>query len=137
MEVLLETYYILLPIVATGLIGWVGILLKDQKKQAKIREAGIRRQEEENKKRQTAQSEALMLILRYMLQRYHGEYMLQGKITYSQLRNWRDIYSAYAILGGNSIAEEWNEEVEELDKYESSSEMSLYESIIRKKHTIE
>ena len=33
MKVLLETYYILLPIIATALIGWVGVLLKGQKKE--------------------------------------------------------------------------------------------------------
>lgn len=35
MEVLLQTYYILLPIIATALVGWVGVLLKDQKKKRK------------------------------------------------------------------------------------------------------
>lgn len=32
MEVILQTYYTLLPIIATALVGWVGILLKNQKK---------------------------------------------------------------------------------------------------------
>lgn len=38
MEVLLQTYYILLPIIATALVGWVGVLLKDQKKKEKDRD---------------------------------------------------------------------------------------------------
>ena len=32
MEVILQTYYTLLPIIATALVGWVGVLLKNQRK---------------------------------------------------------------------------------------------------------
>ena len=32
MEILLQTYYILLPVVATALIGWVGVQIKKQRK---------------------------------------------------------------------------------------------------------
>ena len=122
-KLILETYYILLPIVATALIGWVGYLLKDQKKK-----------EDDRDIKQKAQTTAIMLVLRYMLQRYHGEYKLQGKITYSQYKNWQEIYETYRILGGNSIAEEWNEEVEEMEKAEAHDDMSLYELALRNKY---
>ena len=122
-KLILETYYILLPIVATALIGWVGYLLKDQKKK-----------EDDRDVKQKAQTTAIMLVLRYMLQRYHGEYKLQGKITYSQYKNWQEIYETYRILGGNSIAEEWNEEVEEMEKAEDHDDMSLYELALRNKY---
>lgn len=122
-KLILETYYILLPIVATALIGWVGYLLKDQKKK-----------EDDRDVKQKAQTTAIMLVLRYMLQRYHGEYKLQGKITYSQYKNWQEIYETYRILGGNSIAEEWNEEVEEMKKAEAHDDMSLYELALRNKY---
>lgn len=122
-KLILETYYILLPIVATALIGWVGYLLKDQKKK-----------EDDRDVKQKAQNTAIMLVLRYMLQRYHGEYKLQGKITYSQYKNWQEIYETYRILGGNSIAEEWNEEVEEMEKAEAHDDMSLYELALRNKY---
>lgn len=122
-KLILETYYILLPIVATALIGWVGYLLKDQKKK-----------EDDRDVKQKAQTTAIMLVLRYMLQRYHGEYKLQGKITYSQYKNWQEIYKTYRILGGNSIAEEWNEEVEEMEKVEAHDDMSLYELALRNKY---
>jgi len=122
-KLILETYYILLPIVATALIGWVGYLLKDQKKK-----------EDDRDVKQKAQTTAIMLVLRYMLQRYHGEYKLQGKITYSQYKNWQEIYETYRILGGNSIAEEWNEEVEEMEKAEAHDDMSLYELALRNKY---
>lgn len=122
-KLILETYYILLPIVATALIGWVGYLLKDQKKK-----------EDDRDVKQKAQTTAIMLVLRYMLQRYHGEYKIQGKITYSQYKNWQEIYETYRILGGNSIAEEWNEEVEEMEKAEAHDDMSLYELALRNKY---
>lgn len=120
MKILLETYYILLPIIATALIGWVGVLLNGQKKE-KI----------EAEKRQAAQSQGIMLILRYMLQRYHGEYRMQKEITYNQYKNWKDIYQIYTDLGGNSIAEEWNEDIEHMNKCESVQEMSIYEAMLK------
>ena len=120
MEVLLQTYYTLLPIIATALVGWVGILLKNQKKKDTDRE-----------EKQKALSEGIMMILRYMLQRYHGEYMIQKKISYSQYQNWKDIFSVYKALGGNSIAIEWDHEIDELDKCES--DVSPYEEMLKKR----
>lgn len=122
MKVLLETYYILLPIVATALIGWVGVLLKGQKKE-----------KTETEKRQEAQSAGIMMVLRYMLQRYHTEYKMQGKITYNQYKNWKDMYKVYTDLHGNSVAAEWDEDVERMEKCDSASEMSIYESMLRDK----
>lgn len=120
MKVLLETYYILLPIVATALIGWVGVLLKGQKKE-----------KTELEKRQEAQSAGIMMVLRYMLQRYHNEYKLQGRITYNQYKNWKDMYKVYSELHGNSVAVEWDEDIERMEKCESASEMSIYEVMLK------
>ena len=120
MKILLETYYILLPIIATALIGWVGVLLNGQKKE-----------KTEAEKRQAAQSQGIMLILRYMLRRYHGEYCMQKEITYNQYKNWKDIYQIYTDLGGNSIAEEWNEDIEDMNKCESVQEMAIYEAMLK------
>lgn len=120
MEVLLQTYYTLLPIIATALVGWVGVLLKNQKKKDTDRE-----------EKQKALSEGIMMILRYMLQRYHGEYMIQGRISYSQYQNWKDIFGVYRALGGNSIAIEWDHEIDELDKCES--DVSPYEEMLKKR----
>lgn len=120
MEVILQTYYTLLPIIATALVGWVGILLKNQKKKDTDRE-----------EKQKALSEGIMMILRYMLQRYHGEYMIQGKISYSQYQNWKDIFGVYRALGGNSIAIEWDHEIDEIDKCES--DVSPYEEMLKRR----
>ena len=119
MEVILQTYYTMLPIIATALVGWVGALLKKQKKK-----------ETDQEKRQEALSEGIMMILRYMLQRYHGEYMIQGRISYSQYQNWKDIFRVYRALGGNSVAIEWDHEIDDLDKCES--DVSPYEEILKK-----
>ena len=120
MEILLQTYYILLPIVATALIGWVGVLLKNQKKEERKKED-----------KQKALSDGITMILRYMLQRYHGEYMIRKKISYGQYQNWKDMMSVYRALGGNSIAIEWDHEIDELDKCES--DVSPYEQMLKKR----
>lgn len=119
MEVLLQTYYTLLPIIATALVGWVGVLLKNQKKKDTDRE-----------EKQKALSEGIMMILRYMLQRYHGEYMIQKKISYSQYQNWKDMMTVYRALGGNSIAIEWDHDIDDLEKCES--DVSPYEEMLKK-----
>lgn len=121
MNILLETYYILLPIVATALIGWVGYLLKDQKKK------GLEQEE-----KQAAFAAGIMMVLRYMLRRYHGEYMLQGYITYNQYKDWCEMLHVYVSLGGNSVALEWDKDIQHLEKRESASEASLYEVALRK-----
>ena len=131
MDVILQTYYILLPIVATALVGWVGVLLKEQHKKEKDKEEFIKAKEEEQERVRKANSEGIMLVLRYMLNRYHVEYMIQGKITYDQYKDWMDLYDAYKALGGNSIAEDWNRHIENLDKTDYISDMPPFEAMIR------
>lgn len=130
MNILLETYYILLPIIATAILGWVGILLKEQKKKESDKDKIAQKKEEEIASIRKANSEGIKLILRYMLKRYHSEYMLQEKITYNQYKDWIDLWKAYEALNGNSIAEEWNDDIEKLDKCDSISDMSLYETVL-------
>lgn len=120
MEILLQTYYILLPIVATALIGWVGVLLKKQRKK-----------EEDSEAKQEAFASGITMVLRYMLQRYHGEYIIQGKISYNQYKNWKDIFTVYRTLGGNSIALEWDEDIDQLEKCDS--DISPYEAMLKHK----
>lgn len=126
LEFIKETYFVLLPIVATGLVGWVGYLLKEQRKKEEEREKKELEKENELSIVQRAQSEGIMMILRYMLQRYHGEFKIQGKITWSQYKNWKDFYSVYEALHGNSIAKEWDEEIERMEKDDSESDISIY-----------
>lgn len=131
-EVLLQTYYILLPVISTALIGWVGMMLKEQREKEKHRENKIKEDEAEAKKIRKANSTGIMLVLRYMLKRYHSEYMIQEKMSYAQYQDWLDLYHAYKALGGNSIADEWNEDVERLKKSDSASNISPFEVMLQK-----
>ena len=130
LDFLVETYYILLPIVATALIGWVGMLLKEQKKDKKDVEEKAKQKEEQIARIRKANSEGIKLVLRYMLNRYHTEYMIQGKITYSQYKDWMDLFAAYTALGGNSIAMDWNDDIEKMDKCNALEKMSTFEAMV-------
>ena len=131
MEIILETYYTLLPIVATTFIGWVGFILKKQHRKEKDRDDRIKTKQQEDDIIRKANSKGTMLILRYMLNRYHTEYMAQGKMAYSQYKDWIELYDAYVALGGNSIAVEWNKDIEELEKCDFIEGRSLFENIVR------
>lgn len=61
-----------------------------------------------------ANSEGIKLILRYMLERYHAEYMIQEFVTPDQRRLYRDIYEAYEGLHGNGEGTKMEEEIMEL-----------------------
>lgn len=137
MEFLLDVYNILLPIILTGLMGWIGTMLSDQKKEKKKAEEKIKQKEEKIAQVRHANSEGIKLVLRYMLNRYHTEYMIQGKITYSQYKDWMDMFEAYTALNGNSIAVEWNEDIEHMEKCDSLDTMSVFEYMVREtaKHT--
>ena len=131
MDFLVDIYNVLLPIVATALMGWIGTLLKDQKKEKKDAEEKIKQKEEKIAQVRKANSEGIKLVLRYMLNRYHTEYMIQGKITYAQYQNWIDIFAAYRALDGNSIAMEWNDDIEAMEKCNTLGKMSVFESMVR------
>lgn len=131
MEFLVDIYNVLLPVVATALMGWIGTLLKNQKKEKKATEEKNKQKEEKIAQIRKANSEGIKLVLRYMLNRYHTEYGIQGKITYSQYKDWMDLFAAYRALGGNSIAMDWNEDVEKMDKCDTLNKMSTFEAMIR------
>lgn len=133
MDVILQTYYILLPIIATALIGWVGAMLKGQKKREQERIRAEKEKAHVAEKESKAASTGIMLVLRYMLKRYHSEYMLQGKVTYAQYQDWRDIFAAYSALGGNSVAVDWNDDIEGLERTDSIPSASPFEAML--KHT--
>ncbi len=55
--------------------------------------------------------EGLKIVMRYMLQRYHAEYMMQGFVTSHQRSDFLEAYDLYKAKGGNGTAEGWHEEV--------------------------
>lgn len=85
-DFLRETYFVVLPIVVTSFMGWIGVMLTKQQKE------------------RSANSRGTMLILRYMLRRYHVEYMHKGYVTQGQYREFEEMYGAYHELGGNGAA---------------------------------
>ena len=77
-------------------MGWIGTQLNKQQKE------------------RSANSRGTMLILRYMLERYHTEFMYQGYITEVDYHNVEDIYNAYHELGGNGCATAMWEDIKRL-----------------------
>ena len=110
-DFLMKTYMVVLPAVV-GYIIW--LLQEGKKTQRKQREENNRRHVEE-RIRQEANSKGTMLMLRYMLSRYHTEFMLQEFITSEQFRNFEEIFNSYRALGGNSVAVKWYEEIKSLE----------------------
>lgn len=131
MEVLLETYYLLLPIVATALVGWVVYILKSQRAERIKDRVELEKKNEERDNINRLNSVAFMLVLRYMLRRYHSEYMLQKSMTYAQYEDWKELFSAYTALGGNSVAVDWNKDICNLKKTEYASSGSVYEELLK------
>lgn len=115
MDIILDLFKNSFGIILTGFMGYVIWLLQEQKKeQTKLKEM-----QEEEKKQSEATNKALvdgvMLQLRYMLQRYHTEYMLQEFVTTEQYRNFEEIYNVYHSLKGNGAATKWFDAIKELE----------------------
>lgn len=104
MEIIQQTYFIVLPIVVTAFMGWITSQLKSQQKER-----------EEQKKNAKANDRGVMLMLRYMLERYHIEYMHKGYITRGQYSMFKELYDAYHDLGGNGYATRMWEDVQGLE----------------------
>lgn len=85
-----------LGIILTGLMSYIVWLLKEQKKD------------------RTAQEQGIMLLLRVQLIEYHDRYMKKGEIPTYAYQNFKDMYKAYHELGGNSMVEKMNEEIDHL-----------------------
>lgn len=114
-EWVLQTYYIILPILVSSLMGWVGYnLKKSQKKQDELEVIRKKDLEAQNLKRE-ANAQGTKLILFYMLQRLHVEYMYQGYVTHEQRTQYRELYEAYHGLGGNGYGTRMWEDIKELD----------------------
>lgn len=91
-EMLLQTYYIALPV----LLGYIVWLLKRMKKD------------------KDANSKGTMLLLRVQMIEYHDRYMEQGDIPSYAYQNFVEMYDAYHQLGGNGMITKMYEEIQEL-----------------------
>lgn len=85
-----------LGIILTSLMGYIVWLLKEQKRDRSAQEQGI------------------MLLLRVQLIEYHDKYMKKGEIPTYAYENFKDMYKAYHELGGNSMVEKMNTEIDQL-----------------------
>lgn len=58
--------------------------------------------------------EGIKVNLRYMLQRFHAEYMMQGYVNSHQQSEFLEVFHAYEAMGGNGTGKSWAEEIETL-----------------------
>ena len=115
MDILLQTYYTVLPIITTSLMGYViWVLQNNRKKEAFRIEEENKRIEEDNRKQQ-ALTEGTRMILLYMLERLYEEYKIQDYVTHEQRDRFHNIYNAYHALGGNGYGTALWETVQELE----------------------
>lgn len=127
MEVLIQTYYIILPIVFTAVVGWVGAMMK------KMNSDHIKEAQEAAEKRE-ANAVGTRLMLFYMLQRLHVEYMYQGYVTHEQRTQFRELYEAYHGLGGNGYGTRMWEDIQELDIRNDKDGVSPFIKILKDSH---
>ena len=95
-EVLMQTYFIALPIILTSVLGYVVWLLKEQKKD------------------RDANSKGTMLLLRVQLIEYHDKYVALGEIPSYAYDNFVEMYEAYHSLGGNGMITKMYNEIQSL-----------------------
>ena len=124
MDILLETYYTVLPIVVTSLMGYVVWTLQNGKKQEKVRI------EEESKKRE-ANAQGTKMILLYMLERLYEEFKLQNYVTHEQRDRFFEIYNAYHNLGGNGYGTALWQSVQELEIRNDVDGVSPYAKLLK------
>ena len=137
MDILLQTYYIVLSGIMTLAVTCGGIMYERERKEKKKRELELEKKKREDDKIREANSRAIMLLLRYMLKRYHSEYMLQGKITYAQYNDWKDIFTTYTELSDSTddyfhIAADWDRDIESLPRTDAIPNLSPFEAMLRK-----
>ena len=95
-DLLLQSYYVALPIILTALMGYIVWLLKKQKRD------------------RDANSKGTMLLLRVQLIEYHDKYMRLGEIPSYAYENFNEMYDTYHKLGGNGMVTKMKQEIEEL-----------------------
>ena len=114
-DIVRETYYIMLPIVTTAFMGLISTRLKEQDKQRKL-------DAQQQMDMLVANSAANRTILKYMLERYHTEYMHKGYVTEKQYEAACSVYDSYHNLGGNGFGTDlWND-IQSLPKRTDVSE---------------
>lgn len=104
MEYVMHILDIALPI----LLGYVVWLLKEERKERKATNLGMKE------------------ILGYMIDRWYEEFLLQGYVTTDQYNTFEDVYNAYAANKGNGAREAKWKEVQRMHIDDTQSGMSPY-----------
>lgn len=124
MDILIQTYYTLLPIIATALMGYVVWYLQTSKK------TSIKKAEEDHAK-QEANCNGTRVILLYMLERLHTEYKMQGFVSHEQRDRYFEIYDAYHGLGGNGYGTRMWKDVQSLEIRNDINTASPYATLLK------
>lgn len=124
MDILIQTYYTLLPIIATALMGYVVWYLQTSKK------TSIKKVEEDHAK-QEANCNGTRVILLYMLERLHTEYKMQGFVSHEQRDRYFEIYDAYHGLGGNGYGTRMWKDVQSLEIRNDINTASPYATLLK------
>ena len=95
-QIIMQTYTTALPVVLTGLMGYVVWMLQNQKKD------------------RDANSRGTMLLLMVQLIEYHDRYVQEGEIPSYAYENFDKMYQAYKDLGGNGMVTKMYGEIKEL-----------------------
>lgn len=131
MDFLLETYYVILPIIVSALMGYVVWVLENTKKNEQKRLlAEEEKAAEEDKKRQ-ATVHGTCVILLYMLERLYTEYKMQNFITKEQRDNFYNIYQTYHELGGNGYGTALCHYIDELEIRNDVETISPYAKLLK------
>lgn len=124
MELLLETYRTILPIVTTSLMGYFVWSLQNIKKEE-------HQKLELDRIKVEANANGTRAILLYMLERMHTEHKMQKYVTHEQRTRFREIYQAYHDLGGNGYGTALWEDIQKLEIRNDVESVSPYAKLLR------
>ncbi len=137
MDFLLETYYVILPIIVSALMGYVVWVLQNNKKNEEKRLLAEKKRLEEDDKKRQANIHGTCVILLYMLERLYTEYKMQNFITKEQRDKFYDIYQVYHDLGGNGYGTALCRSIDGLEIRNDVETISPYAKLLKEEYTRE
>lgn len=85
---------------------------------------------------ENANRQGIKMLIRYMLRRYHGEYMFRGYITSHEKQEFLELYDVYHAMGGNGTGTGWMNEVCELPVRDDLGAVNPYLEILQMKKDV-
>lgn len=102
---------VIFPSIITFLLGLVAYEIKENRKERKNKEQHINEQKEQKEIEYEAMKKSIVIVLRYMLYRYHSQFMQKAFITSDEYNDYKEMYDVYHALGGNGSATKWWHEI--------------------------